>query len=152
MSLRCLLNERCLSDVSSTSYASHVYLSDTSETSPLRCLLNELCLSCVSSTRYMSLRCLPYASSKNFRVMKCLILGMRATCIYIYIYCCPPYPPSPQPLCHVLGIPAGAFSAKMVSLEIFAMYFVKFDVFDQYLNNILINVCPVGECPSLYVS
>ena len=36
-----------------------------------------------------------------------------------------------------VGIPAGAFfSAKMTSLEIFDMYFVKFDVFGQYLNNI----------------
>ena len=135
MSLRRLLNERCLSDVSSTSYASHVYLSDASQTSPqwemlLRCLFNELCLSCeplrcfsdVSSMRdasqmspqramplmcflneiYVSQmplicllneRCLSCAFSKNFRIMKCLILGMRATCIshihipmYIHLY------------------------------------------------------------------
>ena len=36
-----------------------------------------------------------------------------------------------------VGIPAGAFfSEKMTSLEIFDMYFVKFDVFAQYLNDI----------------
>ena len=36
-----------------------------------------------------------------------------------------------------VGIPAGAvFSGKMTSLEISDMYFVKFDVFGQYLNNI----------------
>mgnify|MGYP001460773010 CR=1 FL=1 len=36
-----------------------------------------------------------------------------------------------------VGIPAGAFfSEKMTSLEISDMYFVKFDVFGQYLNNI----------------
>ena len=36
-----------------------------------------------------------------------------------------------------VGIPAGAFfSEKMTSLEISDMYFVKFDVFCQYLDNI----------------
>ena len=36
-----------------------------------------------------------------------------------------------------VGIPAGAFfSEKMTSLEIFDMYFVKFDVLGKYLNNI----------------
>ena len=36
-----------------------------------------------------------------------------------------------------VGIPAGfVFSEEMTSLEIPDMYFVKFDVFGQYLNNI----------------
>ena len=42
-----------------------------------------------------------------------------------------------QPLCDVLAFPQGLFvSEKMKSLEISDMYFVKFDVFGQYLNNI----------------
>ena len=36
----------------------------------------------------------------------------------------------------LLAFPRFCFSAKLTSLDIFDMYFVKFDVFGQYLNNI----------------
>ena len=56
--------------------------------------------------------------------------------IYIYILFPPLYPPTPTPV-RCVGIPAGAFfSEKMTSLEISDMYFVNFDVFGQYLNNV----------------
>ena len=51
-----------------------------------------------------------------------------------------PSPPIPSPHinpCSVLlAFPQVFFSEKMTSLEISDMYFVKFDVFGQYLNNI----------------
>ena len=67
---------RCLPDASSMRYASQM---------PLICLLNEICLSDASQK---PLRCFSYAFSMSFRNMKCMILGTRATCIYIYICVC----------------------------------------------------------------
>jgi hypothetical protein len=74
----------------------------------------------------------------------------------IYIHYSPPlYRPHPNPFAKLLAFPQGIFfSGKMTSLTIFDMYFEKFDVFCKYLNNIwqyLVNACPAGECPGLYV-
>jgi hypothetical protein len=58
----------------------------------------------------------------------------------IYIYILPPHiptHPAPKPLCDVVGIPAVFFlSEEMTSLEMFDMYFDKFDILCQYLVNI----------------
>ena len=68
---------RCLPDASSMRYASQM---------PLICLLNEICLSDASQK---PLRCFSYAFSMSFRNMKCMILGTRATCIYIHTQASP---------------------------------------------------------------
>ena len=49
----------------------------------------------------------------------------------------PPIPPTPTPVrCCWHSRIFFCFSEKMTSLEISEMYFIKFDVFGQYLNNI----------------
>ena len=60
-----------------------------------------------------------------------------------------------QALGDVVEHPAGFFfPEKMTSLAIFDMYLNICDVFGQCLVNVwqyLVNVCPAGECPGLYV-
>jgi hypothetical protein len=48
------------------------------------CSLNDIYASQMRPICLLNERCFSYASSKNFRNMKCLILGMRATCICIW--------------------------------------------------------------------
>ena len=53
---------------------------------PLMCSLNEIYAPQMPPICLLNERCFSYASSKNFRNMKCLILGMRATCIIYEVY------------------------------------------------------------------
>jgi hypothetical protein len=87
----------------------------------------------------------PYTCSNIFAIYKSLVFQTyrghidldTQVYIYIYIYYSPPIPPPPQPLCDVVGISAGnSFSETITSLDIFDMYFDKFDVFGKYSVNI----------------